>query len=153
MTSEHTRRELAALAELVERFGADRTRWPAEQRLRFAGLVAEADEAQRILAEAAALDELLDRAPRVSSPRQRALADRIAQAVASEAEAGNANVVELGPRRTGNRGQPSWRMAALLAASLLLGVFAGSTGLIDDLLATGTEIASDDIGLADEDFL
>lgn len=76
--NEKAKQELAALSRLIEASGADRTRWPAPDRLRFAGLLKSSPEARRILAEAAALDRLLDMAPRVPESRHAELADRIA---------------------------------------------------------------------------
>jgi hypothetical protein len=76
--NEERKEELAALSRLIEASGADRTRWPAPDRLRFAGLLKSDPEARRMLAEAAALDRLLDKAPRVPESRHAELADRIA---------------------------------------------------------------------------
>lgn len=69
--------DIAALSRLLESHGADRTRWPAPERLRFAGLLQNDPHARRLLAEAGALDRLLDLAPRVASDREAALTDRI----------------------------------------------------------------------------
>ena len=69
--------DIAALGRLLESHGADRTRWPAPERLRFAGLLKGDPEARSMLAEAAALDRLLDMAPRIGVEREAALADRI----------------------------------------------------------------------------
>ncbi len=142
-------REIEALSALVDRFGADRTRWPAPERLRFAGLLKDSAEARRLLTEAAAFDRLLDMAPLVDDKRQPALVDRIvATAVDTEpqvaatagrerdatgrAGGGVRNLAAARAARTAPRrfGSSSWPAAALLAASLALGIFAGSTGLL-----------------------
>ncbi len=84
MKKEHIRsRELGAFARLLDGYGADRTRWPAPERLRFASLLAEDAEARRLLAEAAALDRLIDMAPLVAESRREALVERILERAAS----------------------------------------------------------------------
>ncbi len=60
-----------ALERLLEIYGADRTRWPARERLRFAGVISDDKAAARMLAEADALDRLLEQAPRASVGRRR----------------------------------------------------------------------------------
>ncbi len=66
-----------ALERLLDIYGADRTRWPARERLRFAGIVGEDKVAARMLAEADALDRLLEQAPRASVADVDALKERI----------------------------------------------------------------------------
>ena len=66
-----------ALERLLDIYGADRTRWPARERLRFAGIVGEDKVAARMLAEADALDRLLEQAPRASGADVEALKERI----------------------------------------------------------------------------
>lgn len=187
-------REIEALGVLLDRYGADRTRWPAPDRLRVAPLLKESSEARRLLAEAAAFDRLLDLAPTVAAERQAALVDGIvARALrtpaaagpgvgvaaassdrdhrpASPARAGDVTAVRSG-RRAG-RPMPrfgssaAWPAAALLAASLVLGIFAGSNGLLPSAtFGLTTSAASDtefdgrllalgpESGLADEDTL
>ena len=128
------RREMEALQGLLASHGADRTRWPAPARLRFAAFIADSPEARRAVAEAEALDRLLDRAPVTSDARRAALSDRILSMALAEAP--SANVVPLPSRRlpTGVRSSrwtsSRWSAAALLAASLLVGVFAGVSGVV-----------------------
>ena len=71
---------LALLESTLERYGADRTRWPADMRRQLAGLLGTSKEAQRLVSEAAALDRLLDMAPSLSDARGKALAVRIVSA-------------------------------------------------------------------------
>jgi hypothetical protein len=66
-----------ALERLLDIYGADRTRWPARERLRFAGIVSEDKVAARMLAQAGALDRLLEQAPRASGADVEALKERI----------------------------------------------------------------------------
>ena len=55
--------ELDSLQKLLDGHGGDRTRWPASERLRFAPLIGGDEEARRRIAEAEALDRILDKAP------------------------------------------------------------------------------------------
>lgn len=133
-----------ALARLLDACGADRTRWPARERLRFAGFISEDAEAQRMLAEARALDALLDCAPRATEEREHALKERIvAAALRSGATsftvvAGSAPAMPA-PRTVFGRNPlvrrlataREWPAAAVLAASLVVGVMLGSAGTFD----------------------
>ena len=71
---------LALLESTLERYGADRTRWPADMRRQLAGLLGTSKVAQCLVSEATALDHLLDMAPSLSDARGKALADRIVSA-------------------------------------------------------------------------
>jgi hypothetical protein len=154
--------ELEALERLLASHGADRTRWPAPARLRFAPLLAARGDARRLVAEAAALDRLLDLAPAPATNRG-ALADRIV--AAASADAGQRQVIRLPERgrlgslfgsaaaragafggaslRSGLRSGP-WAGGALLAASLVLGAFMGTSGAIDSAIRPLTVAAIGD---------
>ena len=71
---------LAELGQLLEVYGADRVRWPADERAAAAQLVARDVEARRLLAEAEALDRVLDSAPVPALAVEAALAERIVAA-------------------------------------------------------------------------
>jgi hypothetical protein len=133
-----------ALSRLLDTCGADRTRWPARERLRFAGFISEDAEAQRMLSEARALDALLDCAPRASEEREHALKERIVASalrsgatsfsvVAGSAQAAPAPQVapERGPVLRRFAAAREWPAAAVLAASLVVGVMLGSAGTFD----------------------
>lgn len=128
---------LDALEQALERFGSDRTRWPAPVRRDLAGLLAESAEAKARLREAEALDRLLDLAPPPAIDT-RALADRILAAAEAEvpapaAEPARARVAwAVFGRRPSAEGQ--WPAAALLAASLVLGTVFGLTGTLDQAM-------------------
>ena len=77
-----------ALERLLEVYGADRTRWPARERLRFASLVSEDDAARHLMAEAAALDSVLDLASKASAAREHALKERIVAAALRQTGSG-----------------------------------------------------------------
>ncbi len=120
MTDKHTAANILTLSRLLDVYGAGRTRWPAAERLRFAPLLATDAEADRLVREAAAFDRLLDLAPRLAPERERAVAQRIIAAAIANRRAPAQALPRVVQGRT-----PVWRAAALLAASLLVGVFAG----------------------------
>jgi len=144
-----------ALEHLLEVYGADRTRWPARERLRFAGFICENKAAQRLLKEAAALDDLLDRASTVSEDREHALKERIMAAALRSSEAKLA-VVPGGAQKRAMK-LPTWMRpaaaslgrgtarhelpaAALLAASLFVGVLLGSAGTFNTTVDEVAEV-------------
>ena len=162
-----------ALQRLLDTYGADRTRWPARERLRFAGVVGEDKAAARLLAEAVALDRLLDRAPHATQGDLDALKERIMstalrgsqprlKVVASEQltqdEMPSGNVLQL-RRPSLSRHFAEWPAAAVLAASLVLGVMLGSAGTFTSTMqemaqATGfSEPATDSSQLALGDYV
>ncbi len=123
-----------ALEQVLERFGSDRTRWPAPVRRNFAGLLASSAEAKARLREAEALDRLLDLAPEPEIDT-RALADRVMAAAVAERPAAAPPTARsaLGRRATATRAE--WPAVALLAASLVLGMFVGLNGTFDTAVA------------------
>lgn len=170
-----------ALERLLEIHGADRTRWPARERLKFAGLVSEDKQSARMLAEADALDRLLDRASRPSEENVEALKQRIVAAALrqqrpqlSTIEGGGGKPETANKAWFGQLRRPSWKYslsdlpaAAVLAASLVLGVMLGTTGTLDATMqqmagvagfsssADATNLASNEevLGSGDEDLL
>jgi hypothetical protein len=130
--------ELAALKSRLEISGADRTRWPAQERLRFASMLTQDKDAQRLVAEAAALDRLLDVMPAPDPARLGSLIDRIVAAAEAEGAPSAENVVSIttarrpaAPARTPIHQRSSWQAAALLAASLFVGAFVGTSGMLE----------------------
>jgi hypothetical protein len=178
MTSKDKRAEdRAALERMLEIHGADRTRWPARERLRFAGVISEDETAARLVAEAEALDRLLDRAPRASEAGIDALKERIV-AAALRSQRPQLAAVSGGKLSPGKAGlgqlrRPQWMAsfgewpaAAVLAASLVLGVMLGSAGTFTTTMqqvASVTGLSSGDgtnlalseeiLGSSDEDLL
>lgn len=180
MTKDKQAEDRQALERLLEVCGADRTRWPARERLRFASVVGEDAEAKRMVAEAAALDSLLDLAPRASDDREHALKERIVATALRSAETKLAVVggsAKADPARAPARprsyafGRASVGQelpaAAVLAASLVIGVMLGSAGTFDSTMqnvaeVTGLASAGDSsqlalgeeiVAVADEDLL
>lgn len=152
-----------ALERLLDIYGADRTRWPARERLRFAGIAGDDKVAARMLAEADALDRLLEQAPRASGADVEALKERIMSAalrsgapqlvVVAGRKAGVAqplSAAKRGPAFVARFGRGEWPAAAMLAASLVLGVMLGSTGTFDTTMqqmaeVTGLSTATDNV--------
>jgi hypothetical protein len=156
---------MADLARLLDVYGAERTRWPAEARAAAAVLVTADAEARQLVVEAEALDRLLDRAPVPGVAAETALAERIvaaaqrsprivrlpsAQRVAEEASGGDAHPREAArlPAKVVARGR--WRArlvsrevgaAGLLAASLVMGVVIGNSSLPPQLLPALADMA------------
>jgi hypothetical protein len=145
MTNANNNMTLADFQRLLEVYGSDRTRWPADARAGAGHLVARDRAARHLLVEAEALDRALERAPLPSLVREAALADRIAAAAqrsprivrldnapATEAPAGNkGNVFPLARLRA-----RQWRSAtvfggaaSVLAASLAVGILIGLSAL------------------------
>lgn len=147
--------EIEALDRLLEVYGADRTRWPARERLRFANLIADEPEAQRLVAEADALDRLLDQVPTASKEQEQALTERIITAAqaqqntpdhASKLAPAIASTVKFPawarrPQQSGTVSVSQWPAAGLLAASLVLGVMLGSVGTLDSTMQEVAEVA------------
>ena len=138
-TNDRRAEDRQALERLLDVYGADRTRWPARERLRFASFIAEDKAAARLLNEAGALDRLLDQAPRTSEVRMHALKERIVAAAVRTGHGGLVVVPTAGVAAGGKLGSwarrpargfsgSEWPAAALLAASLVLGVLLGSAG-------------------------
>lgn len=174
MTSEKRLAELTAFENVLDTFGGNPARWPAERRERLMSLVAADADAARLLREAKALDTVLTKAAGPPVGDTRALADRIAAAVANTAP-GQATRAELGTDQSHGQGhgQPEnssgvviawprtgenaraaeqaaaltgsmprrervsggWRTAALLAASLVVGLFVGVADLVPSSVA------------------
>jgi hypothetical protein len=125
---------VGTLDQVLDTFGADRTRWPAPVRRNFAGLLAESARARERLREAEALDRLLDLAP---TPKvdTRALADRIMTATQGEPRVLPRAPITRNGRRSYDAGAV-WPAAAMLAASLVIGVFVGLSGAFTGTVGT-----------------
>ncbi|MCB1522087.1 MAG: hypothetical protein KDJ37_16165 [Hyphomicrobiaceae bacterium] len=161
--------ELDALEAMLGVYGGDRNRWPAAERRRFAPLVAGSKDAQRLVREAVALDSLLDAAPTVGEGRRELLADRIkAAASRTPQEAPGARLRDpagtLWSKRAGTRVPAPFTVppvpltrtfpaAALLAASLVIGMFAGANGWIKPFVdQAAVVVASSEDGASSQRF-
>lgn len=145
---------LADFERLLDIYGGDRTRWPADGRAAAAQLVSRDAKARRILAEAEALDRVLERAPLPSLAVEAGLAERIvAAAQRSPRIVRSAGEMAAAPSTTGaatraqepaRRGRRDLRAAALLAASLLVGIFIGASSVPQDVLPALADLAGTD---------
>jgi hypothetical protein len=147
---------MVELARLLDVYGSERTRWPAEARAAAAQLVVADPAARRLLAETEALDRVLGRAPVPGLDVETALAERIVAAAqrsprivrlpnaqrldattaeeAARDEAAPGSPVALRVPQAASAGLGGRRRllsrpmgaAGVLAASLVLGVLIGS---------------------------
>ncbi|MEQ1718516.1 MAG: hypothetical protein ABL907_21450, partial [Hyphomicrobium sp.] len=110
---------------VLDAYGADRTRWPAQSRRDLSQVLSASSEARRRLADAEAFDKLLDLAPLVPAAKLEALSQRI---VAEAARTPRIAVSRSAPVPVR---LPQWRRhvsgMAALAASLMIGIFAGQS--------------------------
>ena len=149
------------LARVTAAYGADPARWPAGERAALKDILADMDAAAEQLDEERALDRLLDMVPPAEPPP--GSVDRILAAAGIRSPGGE--VVQF--RRAGPAAPVGLRLGpaiGLIAASLVLGIFTGTTRLADPLfsgevreqpvevddLATGLIDLDDDLGLEDE---
>ncbi len=116
---------LALLEATLETYGSDRTRWPAELRRQLSSVDSSNVEARRILAEAKALDRLIDIAPVVPADRLQALSDRIVMAARTTPRVVGSSSLP-GRKPTLPMRRENFAAGMALAASLVLGMFAGS---------------------------
>jgi hypothetical protein len=146
--------ELQALDAVLGIFGAKPERWPPEQRDRLLALVQNDAQAAVHFAEAKAMDKLLDLAPAAEvdaelEARILAAAARMPQVRQGQVSASSqslSNAASAHAVRVSRRWE--WRAAALLAASLVLGVYLGLSGRaqpvmdgLNILAAAGEEVS------------
>lgn len=148
MTDQKTSAEkLAALREVLERIGSNTARWPEHLRDDLSKFVATDDAARQAMAEARALDDVLRLAPEPDADRMSDVAARIIETVDEDLDAHTARdfraasdtampidtVIPM--RHKPSLSSENWQTAAVLAASLVVGVFAGNAGLFDTMLS------------------
>ena len=109
----------ARVRELLAAYGAAPRRWPAGERSDAERLLASSAEAKVLQRQAAALDALLDQAPRPALPRLEAAA--------------LAAGISAGPQARARRRLQDmvWLRAVGLAAAALIGFIVGTTQLAD----------------------
>lgn len=122
------------LRAVVAAYGADRAAWPLEDREEFSGGDLEDEGVALPVSEARALDAVLARA---SMPQP---ATGAAARIAARIAAADDTVVQLDHRGRTVTGQgpliraSHWRIAGLMAASLLVGIFLGQSDIWSDTL-------------------
>lgn len=121
---------------LLDVYGADRTRWPLTARASAAARLAADAGARKLLAEAEALDAVLLHTAEPDKTDVAALAERIVAAARTAPRVAASDRVASAPvalprqhRMTVAPGRDAVRGVALLAASLLIGVFVGQSQL------------------------
>lgn len=121
------------LRAVLEAYGADQRRWPAADREAFARHDLEAGDIAQTATEARELDALLARAtPLEAGP---GMAERVAARILDKPDViERGNVVALATRSSARPGPVA--TAALLAASLVLGIFLGQAETLSDLAAS-----------------
>lgn len=110
--------------ELVEAYGAEPGRWPANERGAAEALLAGNAEAARLRKQAATLDAMLDKA---SLPEAAFDAETLIAAVTGEPQR-TAEIVTLRPVRR-QSGSSFWLKVASLAAAAAIGFLVGVTQL------------------------
>ena len=151
---------LELLDDVLAIYGGDRARWPAAARSELSGLIASSAEARAMMAEAEALDLLMDLAPKVSGDRLALLSERIA----AQAERTPRMSVIPGANQRRAKPAPEWRRHATgitaLAASLVLGLMIGQNATLAPAVseiatAVGIESLGDgsQIAAADEAYI
>ena len=161
--------ELEALESHLAVYGPDLSRWPLATQQRFVVLLTNNDEAQRLMAEAKALARIVFDGPVPAVPPEHASVLRAKLMRAVEVERGSGGVASAFPASRPHVGKPALvfdqpggnlaRQAAAqpkrapprvfglparaaLAASLVLGLFAGSFGLADQIMSPIIPIVS-----------
>lgn len=119
-------KDLERLDDVLGTYGADARRWPEAARRELSALLATSAEAKRRVRAADAFDRLLDKAPLVEADRLAALTGRIiAEAARTPRMAVSNSLAPPRPRAA------AWRRhaggIAALAASLMIGIFAGQS--------------------------
>lgn len=144
MTDNETNGDLRRLEQALDLYGANLARWPNDERRALEPLIAKSNTARRMVGEARAVDRLLDMAP--ATVAREDLVNRIVEKAKADRGHSGAKVIRFRPgalaARAGWRANWTWPSAALLAASLLLGLYVGATGLVDPQLTTGFDVAS-----------
>jgi hypothetical protein len=156
MTSmSNTGMTLAEFARLLDVYGADRTRWPAEMRAAAAHLAVRDADACKLLAEAEALDRVLQSAPVPALAIEAALAERIVAAAqrsprmvklpdAAPAAAGAPShapaIPGVASARVAKSGSEVWSGIGRASRPRLLGRRAGAVGFLVASLVVGVLI-------------
>jgi hypothetical protein len=138
-TTMTTAQHMDRLRAVLGAYGADPERWPAADRMVLQSFMAQSVEAQALVAEEAQFDMLLSAAPHgVSAPAvdrsKAALFARLDGELGAAAAA--PGVVVPFARKAVQPAAPAaargiWKEASVMAASLLVGFFTVSQGLLD----------------------
>jgi hypothetical protein len=136
------------LETALDTYGADRTRWPAPLRHELSALIAGDAAARKLLRDAELFDQLLDHAPQYDAARLDNLKQRIENATGQQ------------PRLVASRPGTSLPTvlrrfhgvaATALAASLVLGVVAGQSSIVNSIWNSNSNTASTSRQIAQTD--
>jgi len=139
---------LDRLETALDTYGADRTRWPAPLRHELSALIAGDGEARKLLRDAELFDQLLDSAPQYDAARLDSLKQRIENAVVHQ------------PRLVASRPEAApltilrrfhGLAATALAASLVLGVMAGQSSIVNSVWNSNSSAAGANRQIAQTD--
>jgi hypothetical protein len=134
MTDPSGQTELTRLREVLETYGADRSRWPATERLSLAPFIAASEAARRLIAEFQTLDRLVAQATPRAEVAALSLTERIVAAAERERNQANIEVAKtstLTHRRPPQRKLQYALLAACVAFVFMAGLFAGLSGWLD----------------------
>ena len=130
------------LRELLEAYGAEPGRWPAQERAAAQTLLAENEEARRLRKQAASVDGLLDRATPIAPP---IIDAELLVASVTATPQKTAEIVPLRPAARHSSGGSFWLKVASLAAAAMIGFLVGVTqftGISDtSTSSSGLELA------------
>lgn len=151
--SEQTKQSFDLLDRTLDAYGGNASRWPDGLQARLSVFVAANGEAQKRVAAAQALDEVLDFAPRLSDVQNAAIAERIVTRAAHQPRIVSKPELPQPRLRTGWHNNHGLAGAAL-AASLVIGLLAGQNAAFTTLTDVIQVAQSDDADTAiDEDLL
>lgn len=130
--SKQTKQSFDLLDRTLEAYGGNASRWPDGLRTRLLAFVAANGEAQKRVAAAEALDQVLDVAPRLSDAQNATLAERIIARAAHQPR------IVSKPELPQPRVRTGWHVnhglaGAALAASLVIGMLAGQNAAFTTL--------------------
>lgn len=147
------------LIGILEIYGSDISRAPAELQAKINDLVAREKEAEKLLKDAAALDTLLDKISDEPALDYEDLQSRIMSNIENNPAAGDHNVTKLEipvskPAHIGATQKPinqsNWAEYTVLAASLLLGLMLGAEGIANAITDPLNEVVSINTELQDD---
>jgi hypothetical protein len=154
--SEQTKQSFDLLDQTLEAYGGNASRWPDGVRARLSAFVDLNSEAEKRIAAARALDQVLNFAPKLSDAQNATLADRIVARAAHQPRVVSKAEIPLPRVRTGWHSNHGWAGAAL-AASLVMGVLLGQntafTTLTDAIVggnANGASLSNQQVAQSDD---
>ena len=151
-----TRDDINRLAEVLEIFGPDASRWPEAERDQLEALAGRDVAAGKLVAEARALASVMAHAPAGEAGAE--LKARILAAAGREMQS---DKLVRQPSQSvlsrffgaGWSFVPTWQSAAVMAASLACGIYLGASGLTQPVFDEAFTMASLDGGFEDAEML